>query len=104
MELSPFPPMSPTGDARIRDNILRMVTLKVHEITTAVSGPGQKSATTGQSRPQDSLRVHKALLNSLGVNKPQAGSGVSDDSVQPMEWSVNYPDYVECVINGSFHC
>lgn len=48
---------------------------------------------------RDSVRVHKALLDSLGVKKLQAVAGASGGSVQAMEWGVTYPDFVQRVIH-----
>ena len=48
---------------------------------------------------RDSVRVHKALLDSLGVKKLQEVAGASGGSVQAMEWGVTYPDFVQRVIH-----
>ena len=40
---------------------------------------------------RDSVRVHKALLDSLGVKKLQAVAGASGGSIQAMEWAALYP-------------
>jgi homoserine O-acetyltransferase len=47
----------------------------------------------------DSVRVHKALLDSLGVKRLAAVAGASGGSIQAMEWGVLYPDFVERVIH-----
>jgi homoserine O-acetyltransferase len=47
---------------------------------------------------RDSVRVHRALLDSLGVKKLHAVAGASGGSMQAMEWAALYPDYVERVV------
>ncbi|MBS0314702.1 MAG: homoserine O-acetyltransferase [Proteobacteria bacterium] len=47
---------------------------------------------------RDSVRVHKALVDSLGVKKLYAVAGASGGSVQAVEWAVLYPDVVERAI------
>jgi homoserine O-acetyltransferase len=48
---------------------------------------------------RDSVRVHKALLDSLGVKKLVAAAGASGGSIQAMEWAALYPDFVERVVH-----
>ncbi len=48
---------------------------------------------------RDSVRVHKALVDSLGVRKLKAVAGASGGSIQAMEWGALYPDFVERVIH-----
>ena len=48
---------------------------------------------------RDSVRVHKALLDSLGVRNLAAVAGASGGSVQAMEWAALYPDVVSRVIH-----
>jgi homoserine O-acetyltransferase len=48
---------------------------------------------------RDSVRVHRALLDSLGVKKLAAAAGASGGSVQAMEWAALYPDFVGRVIH-----
>jgi homoserine O-acetyltransferase/O-succinyltransferase len=48
---------------------------------------------------KDSVRVHKALLDSLGVKKLQAVAGASGGAIQTMEWAVEYPQLVERVVH-----
>jgi homoserine O-acetyltransferase len=48
---------------------------------------------------RDSVRVHKALLDSLGVKKLRAVAGASGGSIQAMEWATVYPELVERVIH-----
>jgi homoserine O-acetyltransferase/O-succinyltransferase len=47
---------------------------------------------------RDSVRVHKALVDSLGVKKLHTVAGASGGSVQAMEWAVLYPDFVDRAI------
>jgi homoserine O-acetyltransferase/O-succinyltransferase len=47
---------------------------------------------------RDSVRVHKALVDSLGVKKLHAVAGASGGSIQAMEWAVLYPDFVDRAI------
>ncbi|MEO8755095.1 MAG: homoserine O-acetyltransferase [Casimicrobiaceae bacterium] len=48
---------------------------------------------------RDSVRVHKALVDSLGVKKLQAVAGASGGSIQAMEWAAVYPGFVERVVH-----
>jgi len=48
---------------------------------------------------RDSVRVHKALVDSLGVKKLQAVAGPSGGSIQAMEWAALYPGFVERVVH-----
>ena len=48
---------------------------------------------------RDSVRVHKALVDSLGVKKLVAVAGASGGSIQAMEWGALYPGFVERVIH-----
>jgi len=67
------------------------------------------TTTTGPAKPWgmafpvvtfvDSVRVHKALLDSLGVKKLQAAAGPSGGSIQAMLWAAEYPDYVLRVVH-----
>jgi len=47
----------------------------------------------------DTVRVHKALLDSLGVKKLQAVAGASGGAIQAMEWAALYPDFVQRVVH-----
>ena len=47
----------------------------------------------------DSVRVHKALVDSLGVKQLVAAAGASGGSIQAMEWGAQYPGVVERVIH-----
>jgi len=48
---------------------------------------------------RDTVRVHKALVDSLGVKKLQAVAGASGGSIQSMEWGALYPDFVERIVH-----
>ncbi len=48
---------------------------------------------------RDSVRVHKALLDSLGVKQLQAVAGASGGSIQAMEWAALYPGFVQRVVH-----
>ena len=48
---------------------------------------------------RDSVRVHKALVDSLAVKKLHAVAGASGGSIQAMEWAALYPDFVERVVH-----
>src|SRR5262249_5911732 len=48
---------------------------------------------------RDSVRVHKALVDSLGVKKLHGVIGASGGSIQAMEWAALYPDMVERVVH-----
>jgi len=47
---------------------------------------------------RDSVRAHKALLDSLGVKRLQAVGGWSMGALQAYEWAASYPDTVARVI------
>ncbi len=47
---------------------------------------------------RDFVRVHRALVDSLGVKKLRAVTGASGGAVQAMEWAASYPDLVERAI------
>ena len=84
-----------------------LANLNTKDPNVTTTGPSSVNPDTGKpyglSFPvvamRDSVRVHKALLDSLGVKKLQAVAGASGGSVQAMEWAVNYPEYVERVIH-----
>jgi homoserine O-acetyltransferase len=48
--------------------------------------------------PRDFVRVHRALLDRLGVRRLQAVVGASGGSMQAFEWAALYPDFVERVV------
>jgi len=48
---------------------------------------------------RDTVRVHKALLDALGVRRLVAAIGASGGSIQAMEWAAAYPDFVERIVH-----
>jgi homoserine O-acetyltransferase len=48
---------------------------------------------------RDTVRVHRALVDSLGVKKLQAVAGASNGSMLAMEWAALYPGFVERVVH-----
>ena len=84
-----------------------LVNLNVKSPMTGTVGPATVNPDTGKpygsSFPvvsiADFVRVHKALLDSLGVKKLAAAAGASMGSLQAMQWAAEYPDYVERVIH-----
>jgi len=84
-----------------------LVNLNVKSPLVGTTGPATVNPDTGKpygsSFPvvsmKDSVRVHKALLDVLGVKKLQAVAGASGGSIQAMEWGAEYPQLVERVIH-----
>ena len=84
-----------------------LVNLNVKSPMVGTVGPATVNPDTGKpygsSFPvvamKDSVRVHKALLDSLGIRKLRAVAGASGGAIQAMEWGVEYPDLVERVIH-----
>ena len=84
-----------------------LVNLNVKSPAVGTAGPATVNPDTGKlygsSFPvvsmKDFVRVHKALVDSLGVNKLAAAAGASAGSLQAMEWAAEYPGFVERVIH-----
>ena len=84
-----------------------LVNLNVKSPQVGTTGPATVNPDTGKpygsSFPVvtmgDSVRVHKALVDSLGVKKLAAVAGASGGSIQAMEWAARYPELVERVIH-----
>jgi homoserine O-acetyltransferase len=84
-----------------------LANLNTKDPNVTTTGPASINPDTGKpygmSFPvvsyKDSVRVHKALVDSLGVKKLQAVAGPSGGSIQAMEWAALYPDLVERVIH-----
>ena len=84
-----------------------LVNLNVKSAMVGTVGPATVNPDTGKpygsSFPvvsmKDSVRVHKALIDSLKIKKLQAVAGASGGSIQAMEWGAEYPQLVERVIH-----
>ena len=84
-----------------------LVNLNVKNPGVGTAGPATINPDTGKpygsSFPvvsmKDSVRVHKALIDSLGVKKLQAVAGASGGAIQAMEWAAEYPQLVERVVH-----
>ncbi len=84
-----------------------LVNLNTKDPKVATTGPASIDPDTGKPYGmtfpvvayRDSVRVHKALVDSLGVKKLKAVAGASGGSMQAMEWGALYPDFVERVIH-----
>ncbi len=80
--------------------------LNTKDPMVTTTGPSSINADTGKpygmSFPviamRDSVAVHKALVDSLGVKKLYAVMGASGGSLQTVEWTVLYPDFVDRAI------
>jgi homoserine O-acetyltransferase len=84
-----------------------LANLNVKSPLVGTAGPATVNPDTGKpygsSFPvvtmRDSVRVHRALLDSMGVKKLRAVAGASGGSIQAMEWGAAYPELVERVIH-----
>ena len=84
-----------------------LVNLNTKDPNVITTGPSTIDPATGKPYGvtfpvvsyRDSVRVHKALLDSLGVKKLAAVIGASGGSIQAMEWAAVYPDFVERVVH-----
>lgn len=83
-----------------------LTNLNTKDPNTTTTGPASINPDTakpyGMSFPvvtlRDSVNVHKALVDSLGVKKLQAVAGRSGGSMQAFEWAAAYPEFVERVV------
>ncbi len=81
--------------------------LNTKDPNTTTTGPSSINPDTGKPygmafpvvSMRDSVRVHKALTDSLGVKKFKAVAGASGGSIQAMEWGALYGNEVERVIH-----
>ena len=81
--------------------------LNTKDPNVVTTGPSTINPATGKpygmSFPvvsyRDTVRVHKALLDSLGVKRLHAVAGASGGSIQAMEWGALYPDYVPRIVH-----
>ncbi len=84
-----------------------LANLNTKDPNTITTGPASVDPATGKPygmtfpvvTPRDFVRVHKPLVDSLGVKKLHAVGGASGGSIQAMEWAALYPDFVERVIH-----
>jgi homoserine O-acetyltransferase/O-succinyltransferase len=84
-----------------------LANLNVKSPLVGTTGPATTNPDTGKPygsafpvvSMKDSVRVHKALIDSLGVKKLKAVAGASGGSIQAMEWGAEYPELVERVIH-----
>ena len=84
-----------------------LANLNTKDPNVVTTGPASLDPATG--RPygmnfpvvsmRDSVRIHKALVDSLGVKRLAAVAGASGGSIQAMEWGALYPDFVERVVH-----
>jgi len=83
-----------------------LVNLTVLDGRTVTTGPATINPETGERygpdfpivTVTDFVRVQKALLDHLGINKLVAVAGPSGGSAQAIEWSVEYPESVPRVV------
>ena len=76
-----------------------LANLNTKDPNTTTTGPASINPDTGKPYAMnfpivtyvDSVRVHKALLDSLGVKKLQAAAGASGGSIQAMLWAAPVP-------------
>jgi homoserine O-acetyltransferase len=88
-----------------------LVNMNSKDGITVTTGPASVDPDTGRpyalSFPvvtiRDFVRVQRALLDSLGIERLVASAGISMGALQSYEWAAAYPDMVERVIavNGS---
>ena len=84
-----------------------LANLNTKDPNVVTTGPSTINPATGKpygvSFPvvdyRDTVRVHKALLDSLGVKRLHAVAGASGGSIQAMLWGAMYPDYVPRVVH-----
>ena len=84
-----------------------LANLNTKDPNVVTTGPSTVNPATGKpygmSFPvvsyRDTVRVHKALLDSLGVKRLHAVVGASGGSIQAMEWGALYPDYVPRIVH-----
>lgn len=84
-----------------------LANLNTKDPKVVTTGPASINPDTGKpygmSFPivsyRDTVRVHKALVDSLGVKKLHAVAGPSGGSIQAMEWAALYPDFVARVVH-----
>jgi homoserine O-acetyltransferase/O-succinyltransferase len=83
-----------------------LVNVNTKDPNTTTTGPASINPDTGKPYGMtfpvvsytDSVRVHKALLDSLGVKRLHAAIGASGGAIQSMIWASQYPDFVLRVV------
>ncbi len=73
---------------------------------SVMTGPASENPATGKAwgldfpivTVEDFVHVQKCLLEHLGIERLVAVAGPSGGSVQAIQWSVQYPEMVPCVI------
>ena len=84
-----------------------LANLNTKDPNVTTTGPASVDPATGKPYAmtfpvvsmRDSVRVHKALVDALGVKKLQAVAGASGGSIQAMEWAALYPGFVDRVVH-----
>jgi len=84
-----------------------LVNLNVKSPMVGTTGPATINPDTGKPYGssfhvvsiRDFVRVHKALVDSLGVKRLVAAGGASAGSLQAMQWAAEYPGFVERVVH-----
>lgn len=84
-----------------------LVNVNVKDPMVTTTGPASTDPATGKPygmrfpvvAMRDSVRVHKRLLDQLGVRQLVAAVGASGGSIQAMEWAALYPDFVQRVVH-----
>jgi homoserine O-acetyltransferase len=84
-----------------------LTNLNTKDSNVATTGPSTVNPETGKPYGmafpvvsfRDTVRVHKALVDSLGVKRLHAVAGASGGSIQAMEWAAAYPDFVQRVVH-----
>lgn len=84
-----------------------LVNLNFKDPRVVTTGPASIDPATGKPYGlafpvvtyRDTVRVHRALIDSLGVRRLAAAVGASGGSIQAMEWGATYPDLVERIVH-----
>ena len=84
-----------------------LANLNTKDPNVATTGPSTINPETGKPwgmafpvvSYRDTVRVHKTLVDSLGVKKLHAVAGASGGSIQAMEWAAVYPAFVPRVVH-----
>lgn len=103
--IGPGKPIDTTKYFVVSADTLSNLNTKDPRVTT--TGPSTVNPDTGKPyglafpviAMRDSVRVHRALLDSLGVKKLQAVAGASGGAIQAMDWAALYPGYVDRVVH-----